>query len=368
MGTRPTIQKVADLAGVSRGTVDRVLNNRPHVNEAVRERVLCAIREIGYISPRESYRQQLDASLQPFSLGVLLPNWEGQFRTEVERGIRRACSELEESNVRVLIRRCETDLPQEAVDLLEAMRAEGTAGFAVCAVNDPSVEGWIAARTAEGIPCVTFNSDLPGSRRLCFVGQNIYAAGRVAAGLLYKCTSGQGPVLATVGNLKFDGHRRRLNGFRDRLEELGFPAGHLTVRETYNDYEATFRAVREALEEKPGLRGVYMANLSVSGCCAAIEQAGKKGQVHVVCHDINEGIRHLLRSGSIDFTIPQELEQQGYAPLLLLRDHIRKKKPLEPDRFHGQISILCAENFEFQPPVKAEDRIPSHLTKEIRFR
>ncbi len=310
--------------GFSRGTVDRVLNNRPHVNEDVRERVLCAIREIGYISPRESYRQQLDASLQPFSLGVLLPNWEGQFRTEVERGIRRACSELEESNVRVLIRRCETDLPQEAVDLLEAMRAEGTAGFAVCAVNDPSVEGWIAARTAEGIPCVTFNSDLPGSRRLCFVGQNIYAAGRVAAGLLYKCTSGQGPVLATVGNLKFDGHRRRLNGFRDRLEELG--------------------------------------------CCAAIEQAGKKGQVHVVCHDINEGIRHLLRSGSIDFTIPQELEQQGYAPLLLLRDHIRKKKPLEPDRFHGQISILCAENFEFQPPVKAEDRIPSHLTKEIRFR
>ena len=67
MGTRPTIQKVADLAGVSRGTVDRVLNNRPHVNEDVRERVLCAIREIGYISPRESYRQQLDASLQPFS-------------------------------------------------------------------------------------------------------------------------------------------------------------------------------------------------------------------------------------------------------------------------------------------------------------
>lgn len=29
MGDRPTIQMVADLAGVSRGTVDRVLNNRP---------------------------------------------------------------------------------------------------------------------------------------------------------------------------------------------------------------------------------------------------------------------------------------------------------------------------------------------------
>ena len=44
MGSRPTIQMVAELAGVSRGTVDRVLNDRPHVNEEVRRRVLEAMR------------------------------------------------------------------------------------------------------------------------------------------------------------------------------------------------------------------------------------------------------------------------------------------------------------------------------------
>ena len=47
MGTRPTIQMVAELAGVSRGTVDRVLNDRPHVNEEVRQRVLEAMRQLG---------------------------------------------------------------------------------------------------------------------------------------------------------------------------------------------------------------------------------------------------------------------------------------------------------------------------------
>lgn len=51
MGGRPTIQMVAELAGVSRRTVDRVLNDRPHVNEAVRQRVLAAMRELGYLSP-----------------------------------------------------------------------------------------------------------------------------------------------------------------------------------------------------------------------------------------------------------------------------------------------------------------------------
>lgn len=346
MGVRPTIQMVAELAGVSRGTVDRVLNNRPHVNEEVRQRVLQAMRETGYMSPREAYRRQLEGSLRPLTLGVLLPNWEGQFRTEVDQGIRRACEELEGTNVQVLLRRCGTDLAQEAVELLESMRSEGAMGFAVCTVSDPAIESWIAARMEADIPCVTFNSDLPESRRLCFIGQDIYQAGRVAAGLLHKCVSGQGPILATAGNLKFDGHRRRLDGFRDRLAELGFPREQLLVRETFNDYGTTFRVVREAMEELPNLRGVYMANLSVSGCCAAIERAGRKGRVRVVCHDINETVRQLIQTGNVDFTIPQNFRQQGYAPLLLLRDYLRKKAPLEPGRFQGRIDILCAENLE----------------------
>lgn len=345
MGNRPTIRMVAKLAGISRGTVDRVLNDRPHVNEEVRRRVLEAMQGLGYISPREVYRRQADAALRPLTLGVLLPNWEGQFRTEVTEGVRQACEELEGSKVRVLVRRCETDLPQEAVELLVAMKAEG---FAVCAVNDPAIQGWIAASMEEGIPCVTFNSDLPESGRLCFVGQDIRQAGRVAAGLLFKCVDRQDPILATAGNLKFDGHRQRLDGFRERLAELGFSAEQIVVRETYNDYETTLRVVLESLENWPDLRGVYMANLSVSGCCVAIQRAGRTGKVHVVCHDINETVRNLIRSGAVDFTIPQDRTRQGYAPLLLLRDHLRKKASLESEQFQGQINILCMENLEGQ--------------------
>ena len=46
MGSKPTIQTVAQMAGVSRGTVDRVLNGRAHVREDVRLRVLEAIRQV----------------------------------------------------------------------------------------------------------------------------------------------------------------------------------------------------------------------------------------------------------------------------------------------------------------------------------
>ena len=344
MGKRATIQTVAALAGVSRGTVDRVLNNRSYVRADVRERVLAAIAETGYVSPREAHARQMSASLETLKLGVLLPSEEGQFRADVERGIDSVREELAAGRVRVVVRHCETDIPQEALSLLDELEAEGCKGLAVCALNDRSVQDRVTELTGKGIPCVTFNSDLPDSGRLCFVGQDIRRAGRVAAELMSKCVSRDAVVLAAVGNLKFDGHRQRLGGFQERMAELGFAPEQIVVAETFNDYKTTVSVVGEAIASQPRLEGVYMANLSVTGCAEAVRAAGRKGEIRVVCHDINEGIRRLLLDGSVDFTIPQDMVRQGALPLLLLRDLLRKGVPPDPARAQGRIDVLCAEN------------------------
>lgn len=346
MGKRPTIQMVADLAGVSRGTVDRVLNGRSYVSAPVRQRVLAAIQETGYVSCREHHQQALQSAPAMLTLGVLLPNWENQFRTEVEQGIRMAQEELTDAGIRVVVRRCRTDLPGEALDLLEELLQEGAAGISICALNDRTVEERVAELADAGIPCITFNSDLPNSRRVCFVGQDVYQTGRVAAELMGKSVAPGSRILATVGNQKFDGHQKRLQGFLDHMEEFGFGQSCLLVRETFNDYGTTVRVVSEVLAEFPDLAGIYMANLSVSGCAEAVRAAGKTGQVRVICHDINEGIRRLLRSGSVDYTIPQDFVQQGYAPIMLLKELLRRGKLVDSARLAGQIGILCRENLQ----------------------
>jgi LacI family transcriptional regulator len=344
MGKRATIQMVADLAGVSRGTVDRVLNQRSYVSADVRERVLAAIAETGYISPREYHKTQLGVTQQPLKLGVLLPNWPGQFPEDVQKGISLARTELEDDKIQVLVRRCKTDIPQEAIALLDELAAEGVTGLSVCALNDDSIQRRIAELAEAGLPCITFNSDLPDSGRLCFVGQDIHQAGRVAAELMSKCVPQDAVILATVGNLKFDGHRQRLFGFRERLLELGFSESQILTEETFNDYETSVSVVRDTIDHHPDLRGIYMANLNAAGCAAAIRAAGKKGKIRVICHDINESIRQMLLNGSVDFTIPQDMVQQGYLPLLLLRDLLRKGRLPDAPYAVGQIRILCAEN------------------------
>ena len=48
MDTRITIKEIAELSGVGISTVSRVLNKRPDVNDATRERVMEVIRRVGY--------------------------------------------------------------------------------------------------------------------------------------------------------------------------------------------------------------------------------------------------------------------------------------------------------------------------------
>ncbi len=345
MGKRPTIQMIADRAGVSRGTVDRVLNNRSYVKEEIRARVLDAIAEVGYMSPREAHRKTLhEDTFAPLRLGVLLPNWTDYFRPEVLRGIAAAQDELRQFNVEILLDECQTDVPAEASERLDALTAQGVRGIALCAINDITIEAKASALAEQGIPVITFNSDLPNSRRICFVGQNYNKSGRIAAELVSKCIPARGRVLAMCGNLEFDGHRRRLTGFCERMHEVGFSSDRIEVSETFNDYHVTYRKISETLAHTPELAAVYMANQSVEGCAAAIADAGRTGTVRVVVHDLSENTRALLQSGGVDFAISQNFFRQGYLPLKFLRELLQLGHTPDPDQTNTSISVICSQN------------------------
>ncbi len=347
MGKRPTIQMVADLAGVSRGTVDRVLNNRSYVKPEVRERVLDAIRKTEYLSPLQAHeRMVIRGAFAPIRLGVLLPNWTGHFKTEILRGVVAAREELADFHVDILIAECKTDIPGEVIELLEQLEKQHVQGIALCAIDDSSIEAKIAKLEEAHIPVITLNSDLPGSRRLCFVGQDYTQSGRIAGELMSKCIPPNGKLLALVGNLEFDGHRKRLQGFLQRMQELDFRKEQFEIIETYNDYQTTRRKVSEALEQYPKLCSIYMANQSIAGCTEAVHAAGKKGKLRIICHDISESTKRLLADGNIDFTISQDIFRQGYLPLILLREFLQKNKLPDFDQTSTNISIICSQNME----------------------
>ncbi len=336
---------VADKAGVSRGTVDRVLNNRTHVSPEVRARVIAALQETGYLPAHQFHQNNLqNVAISPLKLGVLLPNWTGHFRSEILRGIDTARTEFEDFQVEIFTEECQTDLPQEVLELIDRLLEQGIQGLSLCTPDTPTIDTKINSLLQKNIPVVTFNSDLPNSGRLTFIGQDYHQSGRIAAELISKCIPHDGKILAAVGNLEFNGHKKRLEGFQERIKELNFDASQIHIIETFNDYQITYRKVLEYLQSNPEVNAIYMANRSVAGCTEAVKAAEKKGKIRIICHDVAESTKLLLKDGSIDFTITQDIFQQGYQPLVFLREYLQKGKTPDPSGISTGISIICSQN------------------------
>ena len=79
-----TIRQIAEAAGVSRGTVDRALNNRGRIRPEVAERVRQIAEEMGY-KPNQLGRA-LSMSRNNIKIGVILQGAETPFMKEVMKG------------------------------------------------------------------------------------------------------------------------------------------------------------------------------------------------------------------------------------------------------------------------------------------
>ena len=94
-----TIQQIAEKAGVSRGTVDRALNQRGRINPEVAERVCKIAEEMGYVQKGRNKK-----SGNKLKIGVVTQLSKSPFMLEVNRGIGRARQELGERGIQVIVK------------------------------------------------------------------------------------------------------------------------------------------------------------------------------------------------------------------------------------------------------------------------
>lgn len=336
-----TIQMIAERAGVSRGTVDRVLHDRPSVTPEIRERVQRLAKQLGYGeaddgTPRVRAR-----------IGVFLPgsDWfSADLKREWRDGVHDAQKIVQPLGYEVEIIECETDLPNELAEQIERFRTDGMDGAVISARNTPAAQHLIQRLTKANIPVITFNSDLPNSGRSCFVGQDLYRSGRVAADLISKYIRPGDKILIVAGNLEIDSHAQRVSGFRDKCLAEGIGENRLIVVQSFNEYVLTYEKVNEQLEQTGSIRAIYMANESVAACAEAVAHSGGKKNIMIVGNDLTAVTRRLLKEEKIDFVIEQDMYRQGYQPIILLKELLEQPaKPIKPVLL-TEIGVINAEN------------------------
>ena len=338
---RATIKMIAERAGVSIGTVDRVLHDRPYVKEEVRRRVLEVLEELDYHPNRVASALATSGMARRFV--IIQPEWESYVGAAMSAGVEKFRRDRQDYNVAVDVRPYRQGEMDACAALLDAA-AEEAQGIALCAADCPLIRSKLESLAQRRVPVVTFNSDIAGGRRLCFVGEDSRRAGRVAGDIAAKFLRPGDRALLVYADPGYAGHRGRADGFLERLAELSLPRETCRVAETHDDYGETLSAVSAALAEEPELRYIYMANRSVPACMEALDRAGKSGRVRVLAHDNSPETAAFLRAGLLDFVIDQDLTYQTRKALELLFDAVVEHRPPVRERYYAETPILTAEN------------------------
>ena len=82
-----TQKQIAELAGVSRGTVDRVLNRRGEVSEDTKNKVLTIVKALNYKPNRAG--KSLVISQKNIKIGCIMIQADNPFYTELNQGIQK---------------------------------------------------------------------------------------------------------------------------------------------------------------------------------------------------------------------------------------------------------------------------------------
>jgi LacI family transcriptional regulator len=169
--SRVAIQDIAALAGVSVATVSRVLNGRPDVSPATRERVLRHIREWGYVSNRNA---RALASGRTGLIGLTVPYVGGHFFAEIVAG---AAETLYERDARLVV--CPTRHEHEReISLLERLM-HGTTDGALLVLPSESPDE-LETLHQQGYPFVVIDPALPIDDGIPVVAAANWAGARMA--------------------------------------------------------------------------------------------------------------------------------------------------------------------------------------------
>lgn len=319
-GLRPTIHDVAEAAEVSLATVDRVLNGRNGVRPATRDRVLAAVKRVGYerdvaaanLSKRREYRIHFVLAAGPNS-----------FMRSLEDEVRTSCVQARHDRVHLSV---ETVRPFDAPALAEALAKIDPAsvdGLAVVATDAPAVREAIDKLRERGVFVVTLVSDVPSSRREHFVGIDNVTAGRTAAGLMGRfCRDRPGDLAVVTGSSLVRDHVERRLGF-DQVIRTEYPQlSVLPSIEGLDDGDRVDDLLGDLLRTNPGIVGIYSLGAGNRGVSRAVARAGLSRRPSIVVHELTAHARQELRSGMFDAVINQDIGHEVRSAIRVLKARI----------------------------------------------
>lgn len=315
-----TIRDIAKLAGVSRGTVDRVLHNRGRVDPEVEQRVKAIAQECNYQPSRAA--QQLSMRRQKIRVGFLSRIDQNGFWSIVIRSAERAERELAEYGITIEKRYFDYCHPETQLDMINELVSLDISALVIVPLDDPLIRRRLEELDRQGILVILLQSEVAGFSPFCYIGSDYYIGGRTAAGLLHNFTVGRPPkILLLNGSRYLSSHRLRRSGFLDEMNAYNSPGELMESDDITSDPEYAYHQARSLLEAHPEITAVYTVPDSAAAVGRAISDTGRVGQILHIGFGMTDSTRPCILDGSLTACVGHRAEQQGYLPFSILLEY-----------------------------------------------
>ena len=267
-GHLPTLEQVAELAGVSRATASRAINGGQRVSPQAQAAVDAAVRRLGY-QPNRAARSLVTRRTN--SMAVVVPEPDERVFTDpffagTLRGVSRVLDAADQQLVLLIARPGHSR--DRTVRYLSSRHVDGAI------VTSHHREDRLAERLAEiGLPCVFVGRPQIGADQVTYVDVDNEAGGRMATELLIE--RGCRRIGTVAGPADMAAAVDRLEGWRQALRAAGLP-DDAWVHDDFTEPGGE-AATRGLLARHPDLDGLFAASdLMAVGALKALGDAGRR--------------------------------------------------------------------------------------------
>ena len=335
-----TMKRIAELCGVSRGTVDRALNGRGRVNAETADKIRKTAQELGY-EPNPAGKALSARKKRPV-INIVISSENNTFFDDVLKGMEEAAAQYQIYGVQIKYHTMKGYDPAQQLATLQEIE-DNVQALIINPIDDPAIAAQINRMIDKGVFVVTINNDIEGTRRHCYVGSDYYNGGITSCALMEALLGKTANLAIILGSLNLRGHRLRLEGFKFRMQRL--PDFQLTaVLENNDDDIYAYEKTKELLTAHPEINAISILAAGVYGTCRAVMQLPEEKRPLIIAFDTVPTTVEMMQFGIIKATIYQHPYRQGFSAVNKAFEYLVHGRLPEKEEFIFKNEIKLFEN------------------------
>jgi len=283
---------------------------------------------------------------------AFVTNNASDYWTIARKGVEKADAELD--NVTVEFKLPPDGTAAEQKRIIDDLVSTGVQGLAISPV-DPDNQTQLINETAKKALVLTQDSDAPTSDRALYIGTDNVAAGRQAGELIKEALPNGGKIMLFVGKSDARNAVERAQGIREALQ-----GSNIEIIDTRTDDTDRVRAKSNAsdtLVKHPDIAAlVGLWSYNGPAILNAVKDAGKTGQVKIICFDEEDETLAGVKDGAIFATVVQQPYEFGYQSVKIMSQILGGDRSVIPANKQINVPTLVvkqADVDEFQKKINA---------------